>query len=334
MSQMAATATTPERNLRQRGILRWIRILGLMFLLWIMVLDIAFSILFYRHPLYVIDEGMHFRLKMAGIRSEYTRVGPYRVHYFVGGQGRPLLLIHGLGSRSEDWTPEIPAYIAGGFRVYAIDLLGCGRTDHPDIAYTIQQQVDLMHGFLDAVHVPQADVVGWSLGGWIALQFALQHPQNVRRLVLMDSAGISFPTTLTPVVFEPHTIPELKKLEALLLGHRQYLPAFFNRALLRAMQRNYFAVHRTLQSMVAGRELLDGKLDEIHMPVLLVWGENDTLIPTGVALRMHQGIPQSVLQIYSGCGHIGPASCASQIVPHVVEFLKSDPAPAGGSSRM
>ena len=71
---------------------------------------------------------------IAGFHSEYVRVGPYRVHYFVGGQGTPLLLIHGLGARSEDWTPEMPVYAKNGFRVYAIDLLGCGRTDRPDIA--------------------------------------------------------------------------------------------------------------------------------------------------------------------------------------------------------
>ncbi len=85
---------------------------------------------------------MHARLKLAGIDSKFVTVGPYRVHYFVGGKGKPLLLIHGLGSRSEDWTPQMPAYVKSGFRVYAIDLLGCGRTDHPDIAYTIQQQTD------------------------------------------------------------------------------------------------------------------------------------------------------------------------------------------------
>lgn len=296
----------------------------------VMFADIIFSVLFYKQPLWVIDEAIHARLKLAGIQSEFVTVGPYRVHYFVGGQGRPLLLIHGLGSRSEDWAPEMPDYVKRGFRVYAIDLLGCGRTDHPDIAYTIQQQADLIHGFLDAVHVQQADVIGWSMGGWVALEFALEHPQSIRRLVVMDSAGLSFQTNLTPEIFEPRTVPQLKQLEALLVPHPYSLPGFFNRALLRAMERNFRVVHRTVDSMLIGKDLLDDRLKKIQVPVLIVWGQQDALIPPSVAFRMHQAIPQSVLELYSGCGHIGPATCASRIVPRVIDFLHSDPPVSGG----
>lgn len=315
------------RKSRSRSILKDVAI---SFLLAVMIWDVVFTVIFYKRPLWVIDEAMHARLSMAGIHSEFITVGPYRVHYFSGGKGRPLLLIHGLGSRAEDWTPEMPEYVKKGFRVYAIDLLGCGRTDHPDIAYTIQQQTNLVHGFLDAVHVPQADVIGWSMGGWIALQLAIEHPASVGRLVVMDSAGLSFKTDLTPEIFEPHTVPQLKQLEALLVPHPYALPAFFNRALLRAMQRNFRVVHRTVDSMLAGKDLLDEKLQEIRVPVLIVWGEQDTLIPPAVGHRMHRAIPQSVLQLYSGCGHIGPATCAGRIVPHVIEFLHSDPPASGG----
>ncbi len=327
---MATLGTTypkhAARRARSRSILKGVAI---SFLLAVMIWDVVFTIIFYKRPLWAIDEIMHARLSMAGIHSEFVTVGPYRVHYFVGGQGRPLLLIHGLGSRSEDWTPEMPDYVSKGFRVYAIDLLGCGRTDHPDIAYTIQQQTNLIHGFLDAIHVPQADVIGWSMGGWIALQLAIEHPASVRRLVLMDSAGLSFKTDLTPEIFEPHTVPQLKELEALLVPHPHALPVFFNHALLRAMQRNFFVVHRTVESMLTGKDLLDGQLKEIRVPVLIVWGEQDTLIPPAVGHRMHSAILQSVLQLYSGCGHIGPATCAGRIIPRVIDFLHSEP-PASG----
>ena len=123
----------------------------------------------------------------------------------------------------------MPDYVNNGFRVYAIDLLGCGKTDHPDIAYSIQQQADLIHGFLDAVHVQQADVIGWSMGGWVALRFALEHPKSILRLVAMDSAGLSFPTSLTPEIFEPRTVPRLKRFEALLMPHPPSLPGFLQR---------------------------------------------------------------------------------------------------------
>lgn len=329
---METLSTKPTlRNLRDSRAFLVLKAVAAVLLLALMIADVVFGVLFYRRPLWVLDEAMHARLRMAGVSSEFVQVGPYRVHYFVGGQGQPLLLIHGLGSRAEDWTPEIPDYVNSGFRVYAIDLLGCGRTDHPDIAYTIEEQAEMVQGFLGAAHIEKADVIGWSMGGWVALKLALEHPESVGRLVLMDSAGLHFETSLTPDVFEPRTIPQLNRLEGLLVTHPLRLPEFFDRALLRAMQKSFRVVHRTVVSMQTGKDALDGELERIRGPVLIVWGEQDTLIPPSVGERMHRAMPQSVIELFNGCGHIGPATCAGKIVPRVNAFLHSEPAAAGGA---
>ena len=295
-----------------------------------MVLDIVMSVVFYRHPVWMIGQVMDARLRIAGFHSEYVHVGSYRVHYFVGGRGTPLLLVHGLGARSEDWTAEMPAYAKNGFRVYAVDLLGCGRTDRPDIAYTIGEQVELIQGFLTAVHVEKADVIGWSMGGWIATEFALQHPQRVNRLVAMDSAGLKFKTELTPNILEPNTVPQLERLELVLMAHRYYIPGFVQRDLLRTMQSHRWVVDRTLQSLLREEGDFAGKLGQLQMPVLLVWGQQDELLPPSVGKQMHDSIPQSVLELYAGCGHMGPATCADRMVPRVIDFLRSQPPLAGG----
>jgi pimeloyl-ACP methyl ester carboxylesterase len=294
-------------------------------LLILMAIDIVMSVLFYRHPVGMITQAMDVRLRLAGFRSEYVRVGPYRVHYFVGGQGTPLLLIHGLGARSEDWTPQMPLYAKNGFRVYAVDLLGCGRTDRPDIAYTIGQQVDLIQGFLTSVQVEKADVVGWSMGGWVALEFALQHPERVKRLVAMDSAGLKFNTKLTPDILEPNNVPELQRLEAVLMARKYYIPGFVQRDLLRTMQGNRAVVQQTLESLLREEGGFAVRLSQLQMPVLLVWGQQDELIPPSAGKKMHQAIPQSVLQLYAGCGHMGPATCAGRMTPRVMDFLRSQP---------
>lgn len=307
--------------------------LATVFVLIVMTLDIVMSVVFYRHPVWMINQVMDGRLCLAGFHSEFVRIGNYRVHYFVGGHGTPLLLIHGLGGRSEDWTPEMPAYAENGFRVYAIDLLGCGRTDRPEIAYTIGEQVGLIEEFLATVHVEKVDVVGWSMGGWVTLEFALQHPQQVNRLVAMDSPGLKFKTGLTPEILEPDTVPQLKRMEAVLLARQLYIPGFIQRDLLRMMERNRPVVRRTLESLVREQGDFAGRLSQLQMPVLLVWGQQDELIPPSVGNEMHAAIPQSVLEMYSGCGHLGPVTCADRMVPRVTEFLRSQPPMAGGEFR-
>jgi pimeloyl-ACP methyl ester carboxylesterase len=73
--------------------------------------------------------------------------------------------------------------------------------------------------------------------------------------------------------------------------------------------------------MFSGDDLLDGKLGGLQMPTLIIWGKQDHLIPLATAVAMHQQIPQSVLQIYDGCGHLAPGQCAAHIGPRLIDFL-------------
>ena len=291
----------------------------------------AGALFFYLRPMSVADAIARTRLRLAGIHSRYAQVGPYRIHYFVGGHGKPLLLIHGLGARSEDWAAEIPGYAKHGFRVYAIDLLGSGRSSRPDIAYSIGQQAEMVHGFLNAMQVQRADIAGWSMGGWVALEYTLAHQQRVDRLVLMDSAGFLFESDYPPDVFAPKTPQQLDQLTALLTPNPEHLPAFVTRDVLRRIHQNAPVIHRMVQTMLTGQDLLDGRLVDIHVPVLIVWGAQDALIPPSSGEQMHKEMPQSVLEFYQGCGHIAPVTCASRIVPHVRQFLLSRPAMTGGT---
>lgn len=108
----------------------------------------------------------------------------------------------GWGSRAADWANLIPQLVDGGHRVYALDLLGYGMSAQPrDAAYSISQQAAMVEGFLNSQHLQQVDLAGWSMGGWIAMRVALQQPQRVRRLVLLDSAGLRFKLGFDPSSF-------------------------------------------------------------------------------------------------------------------------------------
>jgi len=153
-------------------------------LLVLLLAALSFGILAWRHPLWLVDRQIEARLRLHGVHSEFVTVNGYKMHYLVGGSGRPLLLVHGLGSRGADWANLIPQLIDGGHRVYALDLLGYGLSSQPrDGRYSIADQAVMVEGFLDSQHLPQVDLAGWSMGGWIAMRVALQQPERIRRLV-------------------------------------------------------------------------------------------------------------------------------------------------------
>src|SRR5439155_20554824 len=164
--------------------------------------------------------------------------GGYRLHYFEaapagGGGGAPLVLVHGLGARGEDWSAMIPDLAARGFHVYVPDLLGYGRSPRPDVDYSISLEEQTVAQFMQAIHVPRADVGGWSMGGWIAMKLALDHPEMVDRLGVYDSAGIYFPATFGPELFVPVDQAGIAQLMKALTPHPREVPGFVDDAILR-----------------------------------------------------------------------------------------------------
>src|SRR3984957_8457429 len=288
---------------------------------------LGFVILAWRNPLWLVDRQIDAKLKLHGVHSNYVTVNGYRMHYLVGGSGRPLLLVHGLGSRGEDWANLIPQLINSGNHVYALDLLGYGVSDQPrDARYSISQQAAMVEGFLDSQHLKQVDLAGWSMGGWISMQVALQQPQRIRRLVLLDSAGLRFTLGFDPALFQPESPNDLAQLQELLIPHPQPLPEFLAMAMLRRGDDIGWVVHRSVDSMMTGKDLLDGKLGALTMPVLIGWGDQDRLIPLSVGYRLHAEILQSELDVYVNCGHLAPGQCGAQVAPSVVDFLNAQPA--------
>jgi pimeloyl-ACP methyl ester carboxylesterase len=231
----------------------------LAFVFVLLLVGLGFGILAWRNPLWLVDQQIDARLRLRGVHSEFVTVNGYKMHYLVGGTGRPLVLVHGLGSRAADWANLIPRLIDGGHRVYALDLLGYGRSAQPrDASYSISDQAGMVEGFLNSQHLHKVDLAGWSMGGWIAMQVALQQPERIRRLVLLDSAGLRFKLGFDPALFQPASPADLAQLEELLVPHPQPLPGFLAMAMLRRGDHIGWVVHRSVQSMMTGADLVDG----------------------------------------------------------------------------
>jgi len=298
-------------------------------LLWVLGLLVVFAAVvgigFWMRPVSFLTEWMYVRLSLAGVESHEVSVAGHRVHYDAEGpaNGPVVLLVHGLGSRAEDWRELAPILAKAGFRVYMPDLPGYGRSEKPaDFSYSVPDEAAVVVGFLDAMGLEQVDLGGWSMGGWIAQRVAGEHPERVRRLMLFDSAGIYQMPEWNTNLFTPVTLAELDEFDALLMPDPPRIPGFVARDVLRHLRSNAWIVKRAMGSMLKGQDATDSLLPGLKMPVLLVWGEKDRVTPLVQAEKMHSLAPQSELVVIPGCGHLAPLQCAPQIGPKLVEFVR------------
>ncbi len=256
------------------------------------------------------------KLARAGVHQGTAQAGPYRIHYYVAGKGDPIVLLHGLGGDAMFWADYLPA-LAAERRVYAIDLLGFGSSDKPDVDYRATTQAQVVHDFLASQNVQQADVLGISMGAFVALHVARQWPERVRRLVVADSAGVVFDPNAPQPPF-PQDADGFSKIMT-----PKPVPAFVVRDIVRRMRAQQWVLDRVLQNRNTGKDFVDGQLQTVKMPVLILWGEKDRLTPLLWGQALHQQIPQSELVILQGCGHIALYDCRGQALPAIKEFLSS-----------
>jgi pimeloyl-ACP methyl ester carboxylesterase len=245
------------------------------------------------------------------------------MHYLAEGPtgGQPVLLIHGLGSRAEDWASLAPYLVRAGYRVYIPDLPGYGRSQKPaDFSYSIHDEAVMVAGFLDALGLQRADLGGWSMGGAIVQHVAFDHPDRVRKLILFDAAGLNEPVVFDTRLFTPENADQLSQFEALLSPHPVEAPGFITRDILRYFKHNAWVIQRAMASILTRKDATDSMLPQLKIPVLIVWGAEDRILPVSQGETMHRLVPQSELDIVPGCGHLAPKECTAQVGPRVVAF--------------
>ena len=269
----------------------------------------------YHHPRETMIDLVRAGMLVAGMREETCNVAGVRMHYYCAGRrGTPIVLIHGLGSSSEIWA-VLMQLLKKEFLVYAPDLPGFGRTPLAPEGTNIQTYVLYLKRFLDELGYPQATLVGNSLGGWIATRFAVEYPERVERLYLLNSAGLRRENMHSPYVedrIEAHN--SMKQM----LGYPLPVPTFVLDAHIRNAQSPAYA------GFIRGydpREELDTALADVKAPTTIIWGESDNLLPLACAYDFHQGISNSELVLLPHTGHIpqvqNPTKVARVILRHI-----------------
>jgi pimeloyl-ACP methyl ester carboxylesterase len=277
------------------------------------------------------------------IRIEAQMVHGYRRVYRIAGSGPPLLLIHGIGDSSATWRTVLPA-LARKHTVIAPDLLGHGMSAKPRADYSVAAYANGVRDLLGVLNIDRVTLVGHSLGGGVAMQFAYQFPEKTERMVLVAGGGAG--RGVSPLL-RAATLPgataalaavrlpfagtaigaAISVLERLDTGLGHDAPDL--RRVVEALPdaRSRAAFIRTLRSVVDWRGQVVTMLDRCYlargMPTMLIWGSRDSVLPVGHAYQARAAMPGSRLEIFDGAGHFPFRSDPDRFVALVQDFVSS-----------
>ena len=261
------------------------------------------------------------------VAKEVTVFG-YKLHYLEAGRGAPVILLHGTGGEGARWTPQLQG-LSSDFRVIALDQIGFGQSDKPMTNYHSGVFAGFLAGFMKAIGVPKASLIGQSMGAAVALSLAVEKPEMVERLVLVNGGGFrSGPRTTPPdwharQIANAGTLAESREyMEKLYYDHSFVTDKLVEQNLMQRLRSAY-----TIESMqnAADRGLGGVSEDEVRAikaPTLLVWGANDKLSPPANADKLNAVIKGSRKVLIDKAGHYPFLEHPDKFNQVVREFLK------------
>ena len=256
-------------------------------------------------------------------------------NYLEAGDGEPVVLIHGSGpgvSAYANWRLTIPT-LATRLRVLAPDMVGFGFTQRPaSMDYNLKTWSDQLVGFLDALVIERASLVGNSFGGAIALQVASQHPERVNRLTLMGAVGVPFPITegLDEVWGYEPSVEAMRKIMDYFAFSRELITDELAEVRYRAsvapgFHESYSAMfpaprQRWVDAMATPEE----DIASLGQRTLIVHGREDRVIPLANSYRLLELIPKAQLHVFGQCGHWTQIEFATDFNDLLLGFLTAE----------
>lgn len=272
-------------------------------------------------------------------RDQYVKVGEIKTRFWaLGDEGKTVIMIHGISGSVENWSLNINA-LAQHHRVYAIDLAGFGHSDQPPVPFTFSYGAQFVNDFMEVQHIDRASLIGNSMGGGVTLQFAIQFLDKVEKLVLANSAGLgrelAFILRLVtlPLIGELLTRPS-RKGTAWTLKQCVYDPALITEELVESSyqlatlpkaQKYFLSTLRednNLRGQHADNVLsIVDNLATITAPTLIIWGQQDRILPVAHAYAAEERIPNAELHVLNPCGHLPQLERAEEFNTLILEFL-------------
>jgi pimeloyl-ACP methyl ester carboxylesterase len=260
-------------------------------------------------------------------RKEVVLPDGTHVVYLEGGHGEPLVLLHGFGTDKDNFT-RVARYLTPHYRVIAPDLIGFGESTHlQDADYRYAAQAERVHAFVQALGLKQIDLGGNSMGGALALSYAAQHPQEVRSLWLIDTAGVAGapPSELARIIASggrnPLMVTKESDFPALVkftMADPPYLPGMVMDTLARERIANQ-ALERKVFEQIATDSVNDA-VKGLPTPTLIVWGAEDRALSVGTVPVLQALLPHSQAVVMPGVGHAPMIERPKQAAQDYLQF--------------
>ena len=257
---------------------------------------------------------------MAGVQDFYETIEGCRTHILRGGQGAPLLFLHGANGAGR-WMPFM-AELAKNFDVIVPEHPGYGKSDTPAWLDTVGDLANFYLSFMKHFGLENVTLVGTSMGGWIASEVAVRDASRIGKLVLVASAGLRVKGTPPGDLFL-WTAEQLTRN----LFHSQELVEKMLAMPLSDEDRDVGAKNRLMTARLAwSPRLYNPELEKwihrVETPTLVLWGRNDALIPVAYADRFRDAIPGAKVKIFDACGHLPHAEKSADFVAAINEFAQ------------
>ncbi len=238
-----------------------------------------------------------------------VQVGQYRVRYQTVGEGEPVVLVHGLSGSTLWWRRNVPE-LAQRYRVYLVDLPGFGASRRRYGRFALKQAGDWLLSWMDAIGLEQTHLIGHSMGGYICMWIAAHRPDVVLRLVLVDPA------------FKARTRRVLGYTLPLLEAVRYLTPRFFPILAYDSLRAGPITLLKATRDLIALD--ISEEIQSITAPVLLVWGENDTLVPPSLGHMLREELPNARLLMLKHAAHVAMFDQPQKFNAAVNAFLRGE----------
>jgi pimeloyl-ACP methyl ester carboxylesterase len=272
--------------------------------------------------------------------DRYTKVGNVNSRYWSAREkGSTVILLHGVGCSVEFWERNIAA-LAREHRVFAVDIVGFGRTDKPEVVYTFELMADFVLDFMNTMGIDKASLVGNSMGGGISMTVAAQAPERVNKIVLVDPVGLGrglspvMRLMTLPVIGNVLTKPSRKgvvrQMQLCLYDPSQASDDFIDRVTaigtLPGNQRSFLSLLRETANIVGVKKGLvadfSARLKKIKTPILVIWGRQDRILPVSEGEAAVERMGDVRLHVMDKAGHLPQIDKPEEFNATVLDFLK------------